>query len=208
MTFQIRKYLVNELTVGPCRRHDVAWELYALFGAVKFGLDNGQIKIMDFGIARVEGSDQITKSGVMIGTIHYMSPEQIRARKLDGRADIFSTGCILYELLTGQRPFPGDSATSILYNIVNEQPVPVVERKDNIPQELQDVIDRAIAKKPEERFEHAGDMARELEKILTVHRKTLPRTTKALQETLDELQALNRSEKWQELLVKSRELLP
>ena len=147
-------------------------------------LDNGQIKIMDFGIARMEGSHQITKSGVMIGTVHYMSPEQIRGQKLDGRTDIFSAGCILYELLTGGRPFLGESATSILYNIVNEQPVPVVERKENIPQEVQDVLERAMAKKAEDRFEHAADMARELEKILTVYRKTLPRTTKVLQTTL------------------------
>ena len=170
-------------------------------------LDNGQIKIMDFGIARMEGSHQITKSGVMIGTVHYMSPEQIRGQKLDGRTDIFSAGCILYELLTGGRPFLGESATSILYNIVNEQPVPVVERKENIPQEVQDVLERAMAKKAEDRFEHAADMARELEKILTVYRKTLPRTTKVLQTTLDELQALNRAENWKGLVEKSREVV-
>ncbi len=170
-------------------------------------LDNGQIKIMDFGIARVEGSHQITKSGVMIGTVHYMSPEQIRGQKLDGRTDIFSAGCILYELLTGGRPFLGDSATSILYKIVNEQPVPVVEKKNTIPQEIQDVLERAMAKKAEDRYEHAGDMARELEKILSVYRKTLPRTTKAIQATLDELQALNRSENWEELVKKSRFVL-
>ena len=170
-------------------------------------LDNGQIKIMDFGIARVEGSHQITKSGVMIGTVHYMSPEQIRGQKLDGRTDIFSAGCILYKLLTGVRPFPGDSASSILYNIVNEQPVPVVEKNNNIPQEIQDVLERAMAKKAEDRFEHAGDMARELEKILAVYRKTLPRTTRALQTRLDELQALNRAEKWEDLVEKSRAVL-
>ncbi len=120
-------------------------------------LDDGQIKIMDFGIARVEGGHQITKSGVMIGTLHYMSPEQIRGEKLDGRTDIFSAGCILYELLAGVRPFAGESATSILYNIVHETPKPVIEKNADLPQEVQRVIDRALAKKPEDRFATAGD---------------------------------------------------
>ena len=197
-----------DIVIQLCRALDFAHQNGVVHRDIKPAnlrcLDNGQIKIMDFGIARMEGSHQITKSGVMIGTVHYMSPEQIRGQKLDGRTDIFSAGCILYELLTGGRPFPGDSATSILYNIVNEQPVPVVEKKNTIPQEIQDVLKRAMAKKAEERFEHAGDMARELEKILAVYRKTLPRTTKALQTTLDELQALNRAEKWDELDQKSR----
>ncbi|TDI36543.1 MAG: serine/threonine protein kinase [Acidobacteria bacterium] len=200
-----------DIVIQLCRALDFAHQNGVVHRDIKPAnlrcLDNGQIKIMDFGIARVEGSRQITKSGVMIGTVHYMSPEQIRGQKLDGRTDIFSAGCILYELLTGGRPFLGDSATSILYNIVNEQPVPVVEKKNTIPQEIQDVLERAMAKKAEDRFEHAGDMARELEKILSVYRKTLPRTTRALQTTLDELQALNRSENWEELVKKSRIVL-
>ena len=200
-----------DIVIQLCRALDFAHQNGVVHRDIKPAnlrcLDNGQIKIMDFGIARVEGSHQITKSGVMIGTVHYMSPEQIRGHKLDGRTDIFSAGCILYELLTGGRPFLGDSATSILYNIVNEQPVPVVEKNNNIPQEVQDVLERAMAKKAEDRFEHAGDMARELEKILAVYRKTLPRTTKALQTTLDELQALNRAEKWEDLVEKSRGVL-
>ena len=200
-----------DIVIQLCRALDLAHQNGVVHRDIKPAnlrcLDNGQIKIMDFGIARVEGSHQITKSGVMIGTVHYMSPEQIRGQKLDGRTDIFSAGCILYELLTGGRPFLGDSATSILYKIVNEQPVPVVEKKNTIPQEIQDVLERAMAKKAEDRYEHAGDMARELEKILSVYRKTLPRTTKAIQATLDELQALNRSENWEELVKKSRFVL-
>ena len=200
-----------DIVIQLCRALDFAHQNGVVHRDIKPAnlrcLDNGQIKIMDFGIARVEGSHQITKSGVMIGTVHYMSPEQIRGQKLDGRTDIFSAGCILYELLTGGRPFLGDSATSILYKIVNEQPVPVVEKKNTIPQEIQDVLERAMAKKAEDRYEHAGDMARELEKILSVYRKTLPRTTKAIQATLDELQALNRSENWEELVKKSRFVL-
>lgn len=200
-----------EIVIQLCRALDFAHHNGVVHRDIKPAnlryLDNGQIKIMDFGIARLEGSNQITKSGVMIGTVHYMSPEQIRGQKLDGRTDIFSAGCILYELLTGGRPFPGDSATSILYNIVNEQPVPVVQKKESLPQEIQDVLDRALAKKPEARFEHAGDMAGELEKLLTVYRKTLPRTPKALQKTLDEIKSLNRAEEWEAVAAKSRDVV-
>jgi serine/threonine protein kinase len=170
-------------------------------------LDDGQIKIMDFGIARVEGSHQITKSGVMIGTLHYMSPEQIRGEKLDGRTDIFSAGCILYELLSGVRPFAGESATSILYNIVHETPKPVIEKIPDLPQEVQRVIDRALAKRPEDRFASAGAMAKELEKILSVYRKTLPRTTPAHEKSLQEIQSLAKDRNWQEVSKKAKKLL-
>jgi len=170
-------------------------------------LDDGQIKIMDFGIARVEGGHQITKSGVMIGTLHYMSPEQIRGEKLDGRTDIFSVGCILYELLAGVRPFSGDSATSILYNIVHETPKPVAERNADLPQEVQRVIDRALSKKPEDRFATAGEMAKELDKILSVYRKTFPRTTSAHERSVQELQAMAREGDWGRVSKRAKELL-
>ena len=84
-------------------------------------LDDGTVKIMDFGIAKLGGTN-LTKSGMMVGTIHYMSPEQVRGRPLDGRSDVFSAGVILYELLAGHRPFRGPGATEILYKIVNEEP--------------------------------------------------------------------------------------
>ena len=201
-----------DITVQLCRALDFAHQNGVVHRDVKPAnlryLDNGQIKIMDFGIARMEGGQQITKSGVMIGTLHYMSPEQIRGEPhLDGRTDIFSTGCILYELLTGERPFSGESPTSILYNIVHQTPTPIIEKNTELPQEIQDVLDRAMAKNRDDRFKVAGEMAREIEKIVTVYRKTLPRTTQLLQQSLDQLAALSRAKKWQELVPKSRELL-
>ena len=200
-----------DITVQLCRALDFAHQKGVVHRDVKPAnlryLDNGQVKIMDFGIARIEGGEQITETGMMIGTLHYMSPEQIRGQKLDGRTDIFSAGCILYELLTGERPFPGDSPTSILYNIVNERPTPIIEKNPDLPQEVGHVLDRAMAKNPDERFATAGEMAREIEKILNVFKKTLPRTTQALQQSLDELSALSRAEKWQELVPKARQLL-
>jgi serine/threonine protein kinase len=200
-----------DITIQLCRALDFAHHNGVVHRDVKPAnlryLDDGQVKIMDFGIAHVEGGHQITKEGMMIGTVHYMAPEQIRGQPLDGRTDIFAAGCILYELLSGGRPFVGESATSILYNIVNETPAPIVKKNGDLPQEIQDVLDRAMAKRPENRFATAGEMARELEKIVTVFRKTLPRTTQALQESLDELASLSRAQNWQELVLKARALL-
>jgi len=200
-----------DIVAQLCRALDFAHQKGVVHRDVKPAnlryLDDGQIKIMDFGIARVEGSHQITKSGVMIGTLHYMSPEQIRGEKLDGRTDIFSAGCILYELLAGVRPFSGESATSILYNIVHETPKPVVEKNSDLPQEVQRVIDRALSKKPEDRFATAGEMAKELGKILSVYRKTLPRTTSAHEKSVQELQSLAKERNWGEVSKKAKKLL-
>ena len=170
-------------------------------------LDTGRVKIMDFGIARsIGGTDQITRSGVMVGTPHYMSPEQIKGQKVDGRSDIFSTGCILYELTTGELPFPGDSITGIMYQIVNEQPPPVIEKNPDLPQEVQDVLDRALAKALGERFATAGDMASELQKVLDVLRRTYSRTTPQVQKQLEELEAMRREGKWSALAPKAKDL--
>ena len=200
-----------DIVAQLCRALDFAHQKGVVHRDVKPAnlryLDDGQIKIMDFGIARIEGSHQITKSGVMIGTLHYMSPEQIRGEKLDGRTDIFSAGCILYELLAGVRPFSGESATSILYNIVHETPKPVVEKNSDLPQEVQRVIDRALSKKPEDRFATAGEMAKELGKILSVYRKTLPRTTSAHEKSVQELQSLAKERNWGEVSKKAKKLL-
>jgi len=200
-----------DITIQLCHALDFAHQNGVVHRDIKPAnlryLDNGQIKIMDFGIARVEGSQQITKSGVMVGTLHYMSPEQIRGQKLDGRTDIFSAGCILYELLTGKKPFPGDSATSILYNIVNETPAPLLEQNPDIPQEIQDLLDHALAKKADERFATAGNMARDIDKLLSVYRKTLPRTPPVVQERLEELDELSKSQDWQSLVPKAKSLV-
>jgi serine/threonine protein kinase len=200
-----------DITVQLCRALDFAHQKGVVHRDVKPAnlryLDDGQVKIMDFGIARVEGGHQITRSGVMIGTLHYMSPEQIRGEKLDGRTDIFSAGCILYELLTGVRPFSGESATSILYNIVHETPKPVLEKNSDLPQEIQRILDRALAKKPDDRFPTAGEMAKELEKILSVYRKTLPRTTPAHEKSLQELHFVAKERNWEEVSKKAKKLL-
>src|SRR5947199_8315881 len=107
-------------------------------------LPNGTVKIMDFGIAKAGGS--MTSTGKVLGTTNYMSPEQVKGKPLDGRSDLFSFGVILYEMVTGEKPFAGDNITTIIYKIVNEEPIPPRELNPAIHPGLNRVVLKALAK--------------------------------------------------------------
>jgi serine/threonine protein kinase len=128
-------------------------------------LDNGQAKIMDFGIAKITSS-HFTRTGMIMGTPHYMAPEQIRGEKVDGRADIFSLGVVLYELLTYRKPFPGDNPTTVLFKIIHEVPDPLVDAAFVPPPGLEDIVSRALAKKPEDRYQTCEEMSEDLRYVL------------------------------------------
>jgi hypothetical protein len=129
-------------------------------------LEDGTAKIMDFGIAKL-GATHLTKTGMMVGTVHYMSPEQVRGKPLDGRSDVFSVGVILYELLAGQRPFRGEGATEVLYKIVHEPPPPVdLSALGGIAPRLQAVLERALAKDRDARYPGAAALAEDLAALL------------------------------------------
>jgi hypothetical protein len=135
-------------------------------------LDDGTAKIMDFGIAKLGADHHITKTGMMVGTVHYMSPEQVRGKPLDGRSDVFSAGVILYELLAGARPFRGEDVTQILYKIVNEEPPPFdLSALGELAPRLQGVLARALAKDPEARYAGAKALGDDLAAILEETRK-------------------------------------
>jgi serine/threonine protein kinase len=122
---------------------------------------NGMAKIMDFGIAKAGGS--LTSTGQVLGTPNYMAPEQIKGKPLDGRSDLFSLGVILYEMLTGEKPFVGQNVTTIIYKIVNENPIPPRELDVSIHPGLSAVVTKALSKDAEERYQTGADLARDLE---------------------------------------------
>ncbi|MBI3755512.1 MAG: serine/threonine protein kinase, partial [Deltaproteobacteria bacterium] len=121
-------------------------------------LEKGEIKVTDFGIAKIQSSSH-TKTGVVMGTPSYMSPEQLAGKKVDGRSDLFSLGVIVYEFLTGEKPFTGDTITTIMYQIANAAPQPLHEHRKDLPPILQKLIDKALAKKPEDRFQTGAEFA-------------------------------------------------
>ena len=127
-------------------------------------LRDGNCKIVDFGIARI-GDNSMTRTGQVVGTITYMSPEQINAQVVDGRTDIFSCGVMLYELLTGVVPFDGKDTASTLLKIIHEPPPPLKNYLQNFPPDLENVIHKALAKDREERFATAEDFAFDLGRV-------------------------------------------
>jgi CHASE2 domain-containing sensor protein/predicted Ser/Thr protein kinase len=127
--------------------------------------ENKDIKVTDFGIARITTSSK-TKTGVILGTPSYMSPEQVAAKKVDGRSDIFSLGVVLFEMLTGQKPFEADDLTSLMYKIAREKHSSPRSLNPKIPQVVEKIIDKAMEKDPEKRYQKAGQMAEHLRKVI------------------------------------------
>jgi eukaryotic-like serine/threonine-protein kinase len=128
---------------------------------------DGQAKIVDFGIARVQSSNEetgLTRTGNVIGTIHYIAPERLRGQPFDGRSDIFSTGIMLYLLLTGQLPFSGEDM-SVLQKLVNEPHPPLKTYLASYPPQLDAILDRALAKDPELRYATAEEFAADLHTV-------------------------------------------
>ncbi|MDH4272595.1 MAG: protein kinase, partial [Candidatus Aminicenantes bacterium] len=127
--------------------------------------ESGQAKIMDFGLAKLRGGTAFTKEGVTLGTVAYMSPEQARGEKIDGRTDIWSWGVVLYEMLTGELPFKGERDISILYSIVHEEPKPLKAINPEVPSEIERIVLRAMEKRSEARYPSAEAARKDLERF-------------------------------------------
>ena len=140
---------------------------------------NGGVKVMDFGIARAvaDTSATMTQTAAVIGTAQYLSPEQARGETVDARSDLYSTGCLLYELLAGRPPFVGDSPVSVAYQHVREAPVPPSQLDPEITPEIDAVVLKALAKDPDDRYQSAAEMKADLTRLLTGEQTTAQRTT-------------------------------
>ncbi len=128
----------------------------------------GDVKVMDFGIARAiaDTAATMTNTAVVIGTAQYLSPEQAQGQDVDARSDIYSAGCLLFELLTGRTPFVGDSPVAVAYQHVGQEPEPPSHYEPSVPPELDAVVLRSLAKDPAERYQTAVDFATDLEAVL------------------------------------------
>ncbi len=146
---------------------------------------HGRVKVADFGIAKVVGqSTELTMTGSVVGSPHYLSPEQVRGEELDGRSDIFSLGIVLYELLGHQRPFQGESLTTLVYQILHQEPPPIPSLRPDLAPRLEQLVRRMIAKQRDQRFATAGELAQEVaavERELGAAVLALPATVDAAQ---------------------------
>jgi len=142
-------------------------------------LNNGMVKVTDFGIAKMM-SMGMTQTGLVLGTPNYMSPEQVKGRQVDGRSDLFSLGVILYDLVTGEKPFSGQNITTVIYKIINENPVPPRELDASIHAGLSYVICKALAKSPDERYQTGRELADDLKNFKQLGGQTAPSATMVL----------------------------
>jgi eukaryotic-like serine/threonine-protein kinase len=136
----------------------------------------GAVKVMDFGIARALGDGQaaVTQTAAVIGTAQYLSPEQARGESVDARSDVYATGCVLYELLTGEPPFTGDSPVAVAYQHVREDPRPPSALNPRINPVLDAVVLRAMSKNPANRYQSAAEMRVDLVRVLSGQRPSAP----------------------------------
>jgi serine/threonine protein kinase len=125
-----------------------------------------QIKVMDFGLAKLKGSLKLTRTSSTVGTLAYMSPEQIQGGEVDARSDIFSFGVVLFEMLTRRTPFRGEHEAAMVYSIANEEPESLLKLRSDASPELERIIKRALEKDPEDRYQSAADMLSELRRVL------------------------------------------
>jgi len=130
-------------------------------------MKNGLVKITDFGIAQMSSASR-TMSGMVMGSPKYMSPEQVVGQAVDGRSDIFSLAVVLYEMLTGKAPFSGDNISAIMYQILNDEPIPPKALNQSIPDSINYIVLKALAKHPDKRYQNAKDMARDLKRYKTM----------------------------------------
>jgi serine/threonine protein kinase/Tol biopolymer transport system component len=124
-----------------------------------------QVKVMDFGLAKLRGSMKLTKASSTIGTLAYMAPEQIQGDAVDARSDIFSFGVVLYEMLTGRMPFRGEHDAAMMYSILNEEPEPVTASLPDASAEIQHIVSRALEKDPADRYQSAEDLLIDLRRV-------------------------------------------
>jgi eukaryotic-like serine/threonine-protein kinase len=126
----------------------------------------GEVKLMDFGIARMaEAPEAMTQAGLIVGTPHYMSPEQVQGKQLDPRSDVYSMGVLIYEMLAGKRPFESSSLTGVLTAHITEKPKPPIDVRPEIGRDINAIVMKCLEKDPKARYANAGELLHDLDSL-------------------------------------------
>ncbi len=127
--------------------------------------NRGEVKIVDFGLAKLSGRTKLTKEGTTLGTVAYMSPEQAHGAEVDHRTDLWALGAVLHEMISGQQPFEGEYEQAVMYAIMNEDPEPITGLRTGVSMELERIVNKCLAKEPAERYQHADELLVDLRRL-------------------------------------------